>query len=534
MNEQPASKQYDAIIVGAGHNGLVSAAYLAKAGYRVLVVERRDEVGGTAGRTQIFPGYKLDIGAVDGGLFLPQVVHDLRLENHGLRWLENPAVVNLLQADGRSLTLWRDGGRAAQEIAAYSERDAQRYPAFLMMVAKFSAVLERMMEAAPPSLPDLQVGELMPWLSTALKVRALGERDMMEFMRALPMPAADWLGEWFQDESVKAAIGAGSVLGHALGPMSSGTTFLLLYHAVHAGSAGFRSSRFVKGGMGALSEALAEAARQSGVEIICGQPVSSVLVEDGRAAGVLLADGMPVRARVVVSNADPRRTFFDLVGAANLPVSFVREVKNIRLRASLARVSLALSRMPKFSGAGETGTYDQMSGHNLVCPSLDYMERAYDQAKYGEFTSRPMLDFVIPTLTDPTLAPPGRHLMLVDAYYAPFELREGSWDTRRETLYEAVIETLEGYAPDIREVIAHRHILTPVDMESELGLTGGDIYHGQMGLDQLLMMRPAAGYGRYRTPVENLYLCGAGTHPGGGVTGAPGYNAAREILKDLQ
>jgi phytoene dehydrogenase-like protein len=462
------------------------------------------------------------------------VVRDLGLENQGLRWLESPAVVNLLQLDGSGLTLWREVGKAAEEIAAHSKSDAEKYPDFLQSVGKYSGVLKRMMLAAPPLLPQLQAGELLPWLSTVLKVRTLGDREMMEFLRVLPMPAADWLGEWFQSEPLKAAIGAGSVLGQFAGPMSSGTSFLLLYHAVHAGSAGFRASRFVKGGVGRLSEALAAAARRSGAEIITEQPVSSVILEDGRAVGIRLGDGLLIKARVVISNADPRRTFFNLVGAANLPVGFVREVKNIRLRSSMARVSLALNRMPNFPNAGESGNYQKMSGHNLICPGLEYMEQAFDEAKYGRFSSQPVLDFVIPTMTDSTLAPPGMHLMLVDAYYAPYELRDGSWEEMREAFLETVIEMLSAYAPDIRQTIAHQHIMTPIDMESELGLTGGDIYHGQMGLDQLLMMRPAPGCGRYRTSVENLYLCGAGTHPGGGVTGAPGYNAAKEILRDLR
>ena len=534
MNDLHSSKQFDVVIIGAGHNGLVAAAYLAKAGLHVLVVERRDELGGSAGTAEIFDGYKVNVGAVDAGLFMPKVARDLDLESHDLRWLEAPAVVNLLRPDGSALTIWRDLEKTTREIAHHSERDAVKYPAFLRVLAKFTDVLQGMLLAAPPSLPQLQAGELLPWLGTALKVKTLGKQDMMEFLRVLPMPVADWLGEWFESELLKAAIGAGSVRGHALGPMSSGTAFLLLYHAMHAGQAGFRASRFVRGGMGIFSEALASAARRSGVEIVAGKQVSKVVLEDGKAAGIQLEGGVTIRARAVVSSADPRQTYFGLVGASNLPIGVVREVKNFRMRSSLARVTLALNKIPEFLSADQSDALDRLSGHNLICPSLEYLEQAFDDIKYGSFSSHPMLDFVIPTIIDSTLAPPGMHLMEVDVYYAPYELHSATWEEKRLDFIEAVIVTLEAYAPGIRESIAKTHLLTPADMEAVLGLTGGDIYHGQMGLDQLLMMRPVAGYGRYRTPVENLYLCGAGTHPGGGVTGAPGYNAAREILGVLK
>lgn len=533
MSNLPPSKNYDVIVVGAGHNGLVAAAYLAKAGLHVLVVEQRETVGGAAGTSDIFPGYQVDVGATDAGLFTPEIIRDLNLESRGLRWLESPAVVTVLQADGHPLTVWRDPVRTAAEIAPRSKTDAERYPSFLGKMTRFTDVLQRMLTLAAPSLPDLEVGELLPWLGSALRLKSLGDRDMMELLRVLPMPVSDWLEEWFQDGLLKAAIAAGSVRGHSLGPMSSGTSFLLLYHAIRAGQAGVRSCRFVQGGMGLLTQSLASAASQYGAEIRTGQGVASIIVEDGRATGILLENEEQVAARAVVSNADPRRTFFDLVGAANLPVGFVREVKNIRFRSSLARVSFALNGMPDFSRAGQVGSYENLSGHNLVCPSLEYLERAYDEAKYGGFSSQPVLDILIPSLSDPTLAPPGSHLMNVDMYYAPYAMSDGGWDDKRAVLLDVVIKTLEDYAPGIQDMISHSHVLTPLDLEREFGLTNGDIYHGQMGLDQLLMMRPVPGYGRYRTPVENLYLCGAGTHPGGGVTGASGYNAAREIRRVL-
>lgn len=534
--DQGSSKDaiaYDAIIIGAGHNGLTTAAYLAKAGLRTLVVERRGSVGGAASTEDIFPGFRVDTGGRDAGLFLPQIVADLSLENYGLRWIEPPALVFAPQPDGKALTLWRDPQRTVDEIARFSQKDAQRYPDFLRLVSRFSSILGEMMALTPPTLPELRSGELLPWLGTALRVKRLGDHDMMEFMRSLPMPVEDFLDEWFESGALKAAIGAGAVTGSFLGPKSSGTVFTLLYQDAHAGKTAFRSSRFVQGGTGCLSEALAEAARQRGAKIRMDADVRCILIEEGRAIGIELASGEQIRARCVVSSADPVHTFFGLVGAPQLEVRTVREVKNIRLRASLSRVNLAVSHLPAFAGATEGGSPERLGGHILICPSLEYLERAYDQAKYGNFTSLPMLDLTIPTVNDPGLAPGGAHLLCINFYTTPYSLSEGDWDSNRERLQDITVQTLEGYAPGLRDSLLHSQVLTPLDLERQFGLTGGDIYHGQMGLDQVLMTRPIPGSARYRTPVEGLYLCGAGSHPGGGVTGAPGYNAAREILKDL-
>jgi phytoene dehydrogenase-like protein len=532
MTKPPANTHYDVIVIGAGHNGLVAAASLAKAGKRVLVVEQRQTIGGATSTEQVFPGYRVDTGARDAGLLLPEIAAELNLEARGLRWLDNPALVFAPQPDGRSLTLWRDPKRSAAEVAAYSSTDAERYPKFLKAISRFTQVLMRMMTVTPPSLPELHAGELPPWLPAAFKLKTLGDQDMMEFMRLLAMPVADFLDEWFESDALKGAIAAGSVMGSFQGPRASGTAFMLLYHALQTGE-GFRSSRFILGGMGSLAQALADTARQYGAEICTGQAVAQVILDAGRVTGVRLAGGEQISARVVVSNAEPRRTFFDLVGASNLEVGFVREVKNIRLRASLARLSFGLKRLPEFMVAGQPASREQLSGHILICPDMDYLERAYDEAKYGGIPAQPVLDIVLPTLSDPSRAPAGEHLMSVDFYYTPYSLESGDWDQRRSELLEIVLRILEAYAPGFGDTVLHSQVLTPLDLERDFGLTHGDIYHGQMGLDQLLFMRPVAGYGRYRTPVEGLYLCGAGTHPGGGVTGAPGYNAAREILRDI-
>ncbi len=444
MTKPPANTHYDVIVIGAGHNGLVAAASLAKAGKQVLVVEQRQTIGGATSTEPVFPGYKVDTGPREAGMFLPEIAAELNLEARGLRWLESPALVYAPLPDGRSLTLWRDPKRSAAEIEAFSSTDAERYPKFLRAVSRFTQVVKRMMTVTPPSLPELHAGELPPWLPAALKLKGLGDREMMEFIRLLALPVADFLDEWFESDALKGAIAAGSVMGSFQGPRASGTAFMLLYHALQAGQAGFRSSRFIQGGMGSLAQALADTARQSGVEICTGQAVAQVILDAGRAAGVRLAGGEQISARVVVSNAEPRRTFFDMVGAPNLEVAFVREVKNIRLTSSLARLSFGLKRLPEFRAAGQAAlqnaSREQLSGHILICPDMDYLERAYDAAKYGGIPTQPVLDVVLPTLTDPGRAPAGEHLMSVDFYYAPYTLESGNWDLRRGELLESGLE----------------------------------------------------------------------------------------------
>ena len=534
MSDRPSRTAYDVVIVGGGHNGLVAGAYLARAEHSVLILERRAVLGGCATSEAAFPGYRVDVGSFDAGLFLPEIVEDLNLERHGLEFVESEAAVFLPQPDGPSLTLWRDLQRSQEEIARFSRKDADRYPEFLYHIGRLAGVLREMMKLTPPDLTNLSTGQLIPWVRPALKIKRLGDREMMGFIRALPMPVEDFLDEWFESPVLKAALGAAGVAGSLRGPKSSGTALMMLYQATRGGDA-LWGIRYVRGGVGNLAEALASSARERGAEICTGMSVSRILVEDGKAAGVELSGGEHIRARAVVSNLDPKNTFFNLVGAPKLEVRFVREVKNIRTRGGIARVNLALSRLPAFRGIPAGGSIDparRLTGRILIAPDLEYLERAHDGAKYGEFPRQPFLDIAIPSLLDPTLAPSGEHLMCINVGYAPYRL-DGGWEERREELVDLFVETINEYAPGFRETVLARQVLTPVDLENRFGLTEGDIYHGQMDLDQLLFMRPVPGYARYRTPVERLYLCGAGTHPGGGVTGAPGYNAAREIEKDL-
>ncbi|MDZ7343080.1 MAG: NAD(P)/FAD-dependent oxidoreductase [candidate division KSB1 bacterium] len=530
LRESKPHLAYDAIIIGAGHNGLVTAALLAKAGRRVLVLERRETLGGAAATEEIFPGFKYNTGAHDAGLFRPEIIKALDLKKFGLELIESPVAVFAPQPHGTALRLWRDQKRNLSEIARFSQTDAEKFPAFLRLVDTFTEVLHRIMLLTPPSVMHNSFDELLAWARAGLKLRSLGKREMMEFLRVLPMPVTEFLDEWFESEALKAVLGAAGVTGSMQGPQASGTAFMMLYHYLGAANGGFKASRFVKGGIGQLSEALASAARKFGAQIRTNTEVKQINLNDGKAIGVLLASGEEISATVIISNVDPRRTFFDLVGAPHLGPQFVRRVRNIRYRGSTAKVNLALSGLPRFTAVVNDETL--LSGHIVICPDLEYLERAYDDAKYGRFSRQPYLDIVIPTMLDSALAPPGKQVMSITMQYAPYQLREGNWEALREKLGDHIIDTLSAYAPNLKDLILHRQVITPLDWEQEYGLTEGSIFHGQMGLDQLLFMRPVPGYGQYRTPIANLYLCGAGTHPGGGVTGAPGYNAARQVLKE--
>jgi phytoene dehydrogenase-like protein len=531
---------YDAMIIGAGHNGLTTAAYLAKAGLKILALERRPVVGGAVVTEEIFPGFKFDTCA-HGGQLRPDIVRDLGLAQHGLEVVTTSSSLFVPQSDGRQLLLSQGIAQTVESIERFSRADAKQWPAFVALLSKVAALLNEAYALTPPRVPAITPAEMPALAQLGLKLRGFGRKDMVEAIRLLPMSVAELLDEWFESDALKGAVGAFGVHGVMQGPMSGGTAFVLLHHwAINGGL--FRPT--VRGGMGQIANALANAARAWGAEIRTGAEVAQITVQDGKAIGVALASGEEINGRLVISNADPRRTFVGnhvrlpgdrkgspLLDPLELDPSFVRAVQNIRMRGASAKVNLALNGLPQFTAAPDASA---LRGTIVVSPSLKYLERAYDAAKYGSYSPKPYLEIVLPSVNDPSLAPEGKHVMSIFAQYAPYHLKEGTWAERREALRDVVINTLTEYAPNLQSLISNLQVLAPLDLEEQYGLTEGNIHHGEMMLDQILFMRPVPGWAQYRTPIENLYLCGAGTHPGGGVSGASGRNAARQILKDIR
>lgn len=522
---------YDAIIIGGGHNGLVTAAYLAKAGRKVLVLERRPLVGGAAVTEELIPGFKFSSCADGLGGLSPTIVHDLNLHQHGLEYLPADPAIFAPQPDGRSLTIWRDINRTVREIEPFSRRDAAHYPDFIALIGKVSKLVGALMAVTPPQMPRPTLTDMPELVKLLGPARQLSKKDIHNTLRILPMSVADLLDEWFETDAVRGLIAARGITGITWGPRAAGTAYMLLYSCAGDGQA-FSSGGIVKGGMGGLTQALAGAVRRYGVEICTEAEVAEIVIERGQASGVRLASGQVVTAAAIISNADPRTTFMKLVDPQVLDPFFVKQVQNIKYRGSGARVHLALKELPEFIALNNHDPAQYLRGYVRIAPSLDYLEKAFDAAKYGQFARRPYLDVTIPSLADPSLAPADQHVMSIYMQYAPYHLREGSWEACREALGEGVINTLAEYAPNLKEAVMDSRVLTPLDLETTYGLPEGNPSHGEMTLDQFLYMRPVPGYARYRTPIQGLYLCGAGTHPGGGVTGLPGYNAAREILKD--
>jgi len=522
---------YDVVVIGGGHNGLVTAAYLAGAGQSVLVIEAREVLGGAAATEEIFPGYRIDTGASHAGLFRDEIARELGLQGHGLEIIDSPMGA-LSLTEGDVLRLWRDPQAARKEIERYSSADAARYEDFLAWVEDQASILLGAQDRVPPDLASdgrlRYLSGLAPWSRLALRLRRRGRKAVSEFLRTIPISAEQLLDEWFENPVLKGALAASGVEGTMQGPKASGTGLMLLYQAAN----GFPPPvRYVRGGTGALSAALADAATKRGAEIQTGLRVEKILTGDYRANGVALSNGHQIRCGAIASCADPRHTLLDLVGSPNLELRVMRRVRNIRFRGSTAKVNLALDRIPEFNGVREVS---ELTGRILISPSTDYLERAYDDAKYRTWSRAPYLDMSIPTILDDTRAPEGKHVLSATVRYAPYQLEERDWESEREAFGDHVVAAIAQYVPGLPKSILHRQVLTPLDYQREYGLPEGSIYHGQMALDQLLSMRPIPGYGRYRSPVVGLYFCGAGAHPGGGLTGAPGRNAARVIARDLR
>ena len=521
----------DVLIIGAGHNGLTTAFYLAKAGFKPIVLERRGIVGGAAVTEEIAPGFRCSTLAHAIGPLRASVVRDMKLASRGVEMVSPEPRLVALSPDGRALTFSTDIARTAEAIRPFSETDAAKYPELCRVFERLGGFLADLLEVTPPSLDGPAVGELWDLLKTGRRFRALGRDDGFRFLRWMPMAAADLVAEWFSTDLLQAAVAARAIFGVAQGPWSAGTgAALLLNAAVDPAPGG--SSITVKGGLGALTKAMADAARQAGAEIRTDASVSHVIVKDGRAAGVVLADGKELSAQAVISNADPKRTFLGLVDPIELDPTFLRRIRNYRCPGVAAKINLALSALPSFRGVPNPA---DLKGRVHIAPGIDYLERAYDASKYGAISEEPYLDITIPTLHDPSLAPAGAHVMSIYMQYAPYRLADGrAWSDAAGDLRRIVMKTLSHYAPGIEALVVHHQVITPHDLESSYGLTGGNILHGEPSLDQLFTMRPILGCAQYRTPIDGLFLCGAGTHPGGGVTAGSGQNAAREIVKALK
>jgi phytoene dehydrogenase-like protein len=520
------------IIIGGGHNGLVTAFYLAKAGRKPVVLERRPLVGGCATSEEFAPGYRCATLAHTLGPLRPSIVRDMQLERRGVKFVHpDPRLVSV-GLDGRALIFSTDPGRTADAIRPFSAKDAARYPEFCATFGRLGAFLADLLEMTPPSIDAPSTGELWELLKTGRKFRALGKRESFALLRWGPMAVADLVAEWFETDLLQASVAARAIHGTAMGPWSAGTGAILLLAAATDPAPG-GSSVSAAGGPGAVTRAMADAAREAGAEIRTGAEVGRILVKDGAVTGVVLADGAEVTAAIVVSGADPRRTFLDLIDPVELDPDFMTRIRNYRCPGTVAKLNFALRGLPAFRGV--TGDpVASLGGRVHVGPGIDYLERAFDASKYGETSTSPYLDIAFPSIADPSMASSGRHVMSVHMQYAPFNLRAGSWRDQKDALADLVLRTLETHAPGVTALVEHRQVITPLDLEQVYGLTGGHIHHGELALDQLFTMRPTLGWADYRTPLAGLYLCGSGTHPGNGLTGGSGQNAAREILKNAR
>ncbi len=523
---------HDIIIIGAGHNGLVTAGYLAKAGLKPLVLERREVAGGACVTEEFHPGFRTSTLAQTTGPLSSQVIKDLQLERYGLEFIKTAVRVFAPRQDGQSICIYEDVKRTADALVNLSAKDAKNYPDFVSTFARIGRALSPLLRMTPPDIDKLSKGELWGLGKLGLAIRGLGKKDEYRLLRYGPMAVADLAAEWFEDETLRAIVVARGIFGAFAGPWSAGTSAALLLQAATDEHA-IGPATFIKGGMGALSQMLMKIATDSGAQIRTNAEVVSVSVKDGKATGVVLTSGEEIAARAVISNADPRTTFLKLVDPVEFDPSFLNKIRNYRAHGTVAKVHLAISKLPQFTSTnGESN--EKLSGRIHIGPDIDYLERAFDAAKYGDMSPQPYLDITIPSLMDQTLAPAGAHVMSIHAQFAPFHLKAGDWNSRREELGDIVVNTLSDYLPGLKDSIAARRVITPLDLEETYGLSGGHIHHGEMSIDQLFAFRPLIGWARYRAPIEGLYLCGAGTHPGAGVTGTPGANASREIIKDLR
>jgi len=529
-------RTWDAVVIGGGHNALVAAAYLARGGLRTIVLERRERLGGAADTSELGPGIRVPTLAHTVGRLRPSIQRDLALGRHGLSLIAPEVRVFAPRPDGGAVTLWSDVATTVEGLRPVSAADARAYPAFDRHLRQLGRFLDELARSTPPDVASPGLGDALAGLRLGRSFRGLGRDGSRAILRVLPMAVADLVAESFETDALRAAIAWRGVRYGAVGPWSSGTASVLLMDGAGNDGGAPGETVFARGGPGALTDALAAAARAAGAEIRLDAEVASITASDDRATGVVLASGEEIPARSVVSGADPKRTLLDLLDPLVLGPSLGWRAGNIRTPGVVSKVNLALTGLPRFTAAADDERL--LHGRILVAPGIDAMERAFDASKYGHWSEAPILEATIPSIVDPSLvdgAPAGTHVMSVIAQYAPYALDAdvGSWDDNREAFGDAVTEVLETVAPGFGALVSHRQVLTPVDLESRYGLTGGHPMHAEPGLDQFYLWRPLLGHARYRLAVDGLYLCGSGAHPGGGITGGPGQSAAREILHDL-
>ncbi|MCS6993500.1 MAG: NAD(P)/FAD-dependent oxidoreductase [Anaerolineales bacterium] len=532
---------YDAIVIGGGHNGLINAAYLARAGKRVLVLERRPILGGAAVTEEIFPGYRFTEFSYVVSLLRPEIIRELELPRHGLKILPLPSTYTPLP-NGDYLAAWADHDDTRRELYRHSPRDADAYDDYARLMVRMAMAVKPLLALVPPDPASLSPRDLLGLWKTARYAASLSEKDLYALAKLITQSSADLLDDWFETDALKGTKSASGIIGTFLGPRSPGTAYVLLHHYMGEIDGAFRAWGFAKDGSGGVTASITHAARALGVEIRTDSPVKQVIVKNGRAAGVALENGDEFHARVVVSAADPKRTFLQFVEPKYFPEDFLTQIRNFRVRGSSGKLNLALSELPNFSPRSPSAarflasiTPDPLTlyrGAVSISPSIEYIERAYDDAKYGQPSRRPYIDIIIPSMIDPDMAPPGHHVMSCFVQYVPYDV-EGGWsDERKAQFAENVISTLEEYAPNLRRAIVGMQVITPADIERIAGITGGNIFHGELLLHQLFFLRPAPQWADFRTPLPGYYLAASGAHPGGGVMGAAGKLAAQEILKD--
>jgi len=522
-------RSYDAIVIGGGHNGLVNGAYLAKGGLRTLILERRDVVGGAAITEELRPGFWFTTFSYALSLLRPDIIHDLELTKHGFMPLLMPTTFAPME-NGDYLLLGQDRGENIREIARHSKHDADAYDAFEHDISRVLHVIKPLLDQVPPDIFSNDPSELMALAALGRRFRDLEPKVLHDAVRLLTGSAADFLDDYFESEILKGYLASSSIIGTKVGPYSQGSGLVLLYHFIGEHDGVFGAWAFHKKGNGGFTQVLARAAQAFGAEIALESPVANVITKHGQATGVALQDGSEYHADIVVSAIDPRRTFLELVDPLELPTDLVDNIRRFRFQGTSSKVNFALDGLPKYPVLGDRG--DQYRGFTNIGPTMEYLEHAFDDAKYGWYSKRPYLDCAIQSTIDPDMAPPGKHVMSCFVQYTPYKLRESDWDTERENLGDTVQATIESFFPGFGDLVLQREIRTPLDIERTVGLSEGNIFAGEFLAPQMFFFRPAPGWSQYRTPIDGYYQCGSGTHPGGCVMGAPGKLAAGQILKD--